>query len=162
MLRGTAAPPMRVLGITSTNKDLYLAVADGGAILAGMPERLTIPNGMALGGDLVALRDEMRRRLREVSVDFVAVLAAESSRQAPHASWAPRMAAETIVRIAAADSGIASEVISRQKVRSLLGLPVKGKLDDHASTVVPEAVGAYWLAGRNIAALVALAIERRG
>ena len=55
--------------------------------------------------------------------------------------------------MAAAESNIASEMISRQKVRSLLQLPAKGKLDDHASTIVPDAVGAYWAAGRSVAAL---------
>ncbi len=153
---------MRVLGVHGTSQELYLAVADGGLIVAGMPERFTIPDGLALSPDLVSLRDEVRRRLREMSVDYVVVLAAESQRQAAHTSWAPRIAAETIVRMATAPSDIASEMISRQKVRSLLQLPAKGKLDDHASTIVPDAVGAYWAAGRSVAALITIAIKTTG
>ena len=59
---------MRVLGVHGTSQELYLAVADGGLIVAGMPERFTIPNGLALSPDLVSLRDEVRRRLREMSI----------------------------------------------------------------------------------------------
>jgi len=107
------------------------------------------------------LAEEIRRRLRIANVELVAVLNAEPLYEASHFSFGPRIAAETLVRLVAAEEGVYAEMLSRATVRSLLGLPVGGKLQERVAEAVPEPVGPYWRAGRDLAALAALAIAKR-
>ena len=153
---------MRVLGINCTSRQALLAVVEGGVVLPDLPETLEIPNAMTLNSDLMGFRDEVRRRLTQIGPDRVAVLFAETVSKGAHTSWTPRVAAETAIRMVAADMEIHTELIARPTVRSLVEVPQKGKLDGHASSVLPSGVGKHWTAGRNLAALAALAVERRG
>jgi hypothetical protein len=153
---------MRVLGINCTSRHALLAVVEAGVVLPGLPELLEIPNAMTLNSDLTSFRDEVRRRLTQIGPERVAVLFAETVSKGAHTSWMPRLAAETAIRMVAADLGVHAELIARPTVRSLLDVPQKGKLDTHVSSVLPSAVGKHWTAGRNLAALAALAVERRG
>ena len=72
---------------------------------------------------------------------------------------APRAALETLVRLAAVRAGIPIEVLPRPTVRARLGLPRSGDLGSHVEARIPEPVGRYWNAGRNVAGLAALAGE---
>lgn len=153
---------MKVLGVNATSTHIFLATIENGAVIPGLPERLDIPNGVSLNSDLLAMRDEIRRRITQIAPDAMAVLFGEIVRKATHPAWTPRVAAETLVRIVAAEGDIPSEILTRPKVRSLLGLPSKGKLESHVISVLPTTVGSHWSAGRNLAALAALALERRG
>jgi hypothetical protein len=48
-------------------------------------------------------------------------------------------------------------MLARPTVRSRLKLPKDGKLSAHVGTRIPKPVGRYWSAGRDVAALAALA-----
>jgi hypothetical protein len=72
------------------------------------------------------------------------------------------VALETLVRVAAVQEGIPIEVLARPTVRSRLGIPRAGELASHVATVVAEPVGRYWTAGRDVAALAALAGDTDG
>ena len=78
-----------------------------------------------------------------------------------YAQLAPRVALETVIRLACVRAKIPVDVIPRPTVRSQLGLPLSGELASHVSVRISEGSGPYWSAGRNIAALAALAGEGR-
>jgi hypothetical protein len=56
--------------------------------------------------------------------------------------------------------GLEVELLGRKRARSILGVGQKGQLDDVMKTVLPNSVGKYWSAGRQLAAFGALASEK--
>jgi hypothetical protein len=98
---------------------------------------------------------------------MVVLLLPEQSRfKRTYSEIAPRVALETLVRLAAVRAGVDIEVLPRTTVRSRLKLPRSGDLASHVPTKVPVAVGRYWTAGRDIASLAApsrrpLTVRRR-
>jgi hypothetical protein len=70
---------------------------------------------------------------------------------------APRVALETLARIAAVEEKIAIEVLPRPTVRSRLGISRADDLASHVGKTIAQPVGRYWTAGRDVAALAALA-----
>jgi len=154
--------PTRTLGVHFTSEAQFWTVVEDGKVLAGQPERVLIPNGLRYPADLEALRDETRRRMTQVGPTQVAILLAENSYRAGHASWVARIGGETIARLVAMDLGIRARLVTRRTVRSVLGLPTRGGLAGHADEVITDPSGAHWALGRDVAALVALTAERLG
>jgi hypothetical protein len=62
-----------------------------------------------------------------------------------------------VVRLACAEAEVPVEMLHKVSVRSRLGMSRKGSLESHLPAVVGEPVGKYWNAGRNLAAVAALA-----
>jgi hypothetical protein len=109
---------------------------------------------------LVATLEDIRRTYAELRPDVIGLLKPEQS-QRKHAydQLAPRVALETLLRVAAVDASIDIEVLARPTVRARLGIPRSGELGSHVSSVIAEPVGHYWNAGRDVAGLAALAVS---
>lgn len=134
----------------------HVAVADDGVIVGGLTERLVPPAGMEAGVDLLEFSNVVDRALREIQPDHVVVLLPETWK-ASYRQHLPRSSMETIIRLAVARRDLPLDVLARATVRSRLGIPAKGSLDDHVGAAGPV-VGRYWTAGRGLAALAALAV----
>src|SRR5206468_1568395 len=100
----------------------------------------------------------VRHVLDEIGPDAVRILQPEQIYEASYSEFAPKIALETIVRLACADAGIPAEVLHRSSARSRSDLGLKGKLDDVIAANIAS-VGKYWNAGRKYAAVAALAKE---
>lgn len=148
---------MRNLGVNCGSGDVYFAVADDGAILAGMTERLQPPAGLEAGNGLLEFVDSVIRVLRETKPDLVTILLPDQWR-AVYQQHLPRATLETLVRFSAAQEGVPVQVLARPTLRARLDLPRKGRLDEHIGAAGPP-VGKYWTTGRGVAALAALAEE---
>jgi hypothetical protein len=148
---------VRVLGLSYKSTDGYLAVVEGGVVVAGLTERIQSISGLEAGEGLVEYVDTVRRVLREVSPARVGLLLPETWR-GTYTQHLRRAELETMARLAAAMEEIPVDLLARATVRSRLGLPRSGSLENHVDAA-GEPVGAYWSAGRGIAALAALACE---
>jgi hypothetical protein len=71
-----------------------------------------------------------------------------------------RVVLETLVRLAAVKAGMPVEMTHPKTIRARLGCGVEGRLEDHLNEVLPDEVGHYWRAGRGLAAMAALALQR--
>lgn len=151
------AVPVRVLGINCTSNEAYVALLEDGVVLDGYPERLRLPGGVEGGEGLLEFIDEVRRTLAQARPDHVVLLLPEGrQRGATYQRIAPRVVLETLVRLAAAQENVPTDLLARATVRARLGLPRSGSLDDqlsHAGTPT----GHYWNNGRGLAALAGFA-----
>jgi hypothetical protein len=153
----------RTLGVNCSSKHAFLALAEDGEIVAARPEQLE-PPGTEESERLRGFYHAFRRVLADLRPDRVCLLLPESSpRHRPtHAELTPRIAMETLVRLATVESedGVEIDVLARPTVRSRLGLGNKGKLVDLVPEAITEPVGHHWKNARDLAALAALAGER--
>ncbi len=150
---------VRALGVTCTPRVAYLSLAVEGAIVPEAIERLEVASQYEASAELVATLDDVKRAYAELRPDAVAVLKPEKSRRGySYDQLASRVALETLLRIAAVQESIDIELLPRATVRARLGIPKSGDLASHVGSVVPEPVGHYWSAGRDVAGLAALAI----
>lgn len=146
----------RDLGIVCSSDAVLLAVADEGAILAGVPEKLSTAGILEESARLVAMQGELQRVLAEVQPEEVRILRPEQTYKDSYTRIAPRVALETVVRVACVGAQIPVEVLKPASARARLGLPRSGALKSHVPKVCDQ-VGKYWSAGRNLAAVAALA-----
>jgi hypothetical protein len=147
----------RVLGVWCTQSEILLAVAVDGKLIDGFTEKLDAPELLEASERLMGLLDRTNRMLEEVGPGNVRVLMPEQTYKATYIRMAPRAALDTLVRLAAVTQGIPVEMLARTTVRSRLKLPKKGPFEAHIASVVAAPVGRYWGAGRNLAAVAALA-----
>jgi hypothetical protein len=153
-------PTMRALGVNCDPHAAYVAVVEDGAVVTGLPERLIPPSGLELGGRLLEFVDEVRRDFGQMAPERIGLLLPESNaRKQAYGTIMPRVTIEAMVRVAAAQEEIPLDLVARPTVRSRLGLPRAGSLDDHLAQAVGSSVGRYWTTGRGLAALVARAVE---
>jgi len=170
--RGGAQPSRGVLGVACTSTATYLATCLQGVIVEGMPDRLTPPVGIEAGGDLWAFMDQVTGALATIKPRLIVLLLpeeqgrrADNGRQGrsvlgqTHRSLTPRIAMETIVRLAAAREAVACDVLARATVKSRLHLGAAGNLEKALDSGDPEPSGKYWTTGRGLAALAARAGE---
>jgi len=155
--------PVRSVGVICTPRLAYLTLAIDGAIADTPVERVEVCGSVrVLGGAPVDARRD-QARARAASARRIVLLMPEQGRhKRTYQELAPRVALETLVRVAAVQEGIPIEVLARPTVRSRLGIPRAGELASHVATVVTEPVGRYWTAGRDVAALAALAGDTDG
>lgn len=151
---------MTSLGVSCSSGAAFLALADGEAVSAA-PDRLELRAGLSDEDQLLIFAEDAARLVREGAPGRVVLLQSESTFQAGHTAWAPRLAMETLFRLVCAREGVPCAYISRQAVRGQFGLKGRGGLDALGKAEV-EAAGKYWSAGRLLAALAAVAAERRG
>jgi hypothetical protein len=141
----------------------FLALAEDGEVVPVEPERYAPPSGEA-SARLNRFYEGFAEILSDIEPDEVGLILPESDpRQRPsYASLEPRIAMETLVRLATvrAEPRIGMQVLPRRRVRSRLGLSQSGKLHLLATELLPEPVGRYWKDKRDLAALAALAAEK--
>jgi hypothetical protein len=157
---GARSSGRRVLGINCTGTCAYLALGENSTIQPE-PDRLQLPAGEE-SESLVRLFQDAQALLREQAVDQVAILLPErgGSFQPGYFVLAPRVAIETVIRLAAVTVGSPVTMLPRATVRAVLGCGRKGSLEKYLDTVIPQPVGKYWNAGRGLAAMAALAAEK--
>jgi hypothetical protein len=152
---------MRVLGVHCKSDTAYLAVVEDGTLIDDPHQRMTAPAAFESTERLVALMADVERLVTELGLDTVSLLQPPPPKPGtPKPSYsvvAPRVAIETVVRVGAARAGADVVLLSRARVRSRLGIPQSGSFESRISEVIPTPVGKYWNAGRNLAAVAALA-----
>jgi hypothetical protein len=146
----------KALGIVCAKDVVLLAVAKDGRVVSDSHEKLDAAQVLEETERLQAMQDDVGRVLAEVWPAAVRILMPEPTYKDSYARIAARSALETVVRLACLRHGIAVEMLDRRSARSRLGIARKGRLEDHVPEIV-EPIGKYWSAGRNLAALAALA-----
>jgi hypothetical protein len=154
---------VRSVGVTCTPRIAYLTLAIDGAIAEAPVERVEVAAHCESSEELLSTLDEIKRALGQLRPDLVVLLMPEQGRhKRTYQEIAPRVALETLVRIAAVQENIAIEVLPRPTVRARLGVPRAGDLASHVGKAIVEPVGRYWTAGRDVAGLAALAGVKGG
>lgn len=134
-----------------------LAVAEDGEVVHSSCEKLSGSGLLEASDRLEAVRRDVVRVLEELAPDEVRILMPEQRYEASYPQMAPRVALETVVRLACNAADVPVEMLNRASARSRVGVPRTGRLEDHVPKVVPEPVGKYWNAGRSLAAIAAVA-----
>jgi hypothetical protein len=147
----------RILGVNCTPACAFLAISDAG-VIQPTPERLEWPAGEEserLGG----LFQDAQALLREQRVDEVALLlpGRGGKFQPGYFVVGPRIALETVIRLAAVTLNIPVVVLERATVRARLKCGKNGALEEYLNKVVPQSIGKYRTTGRGLAAMAALA-----
>lgn len=149
---------MRSVGVSCTPHLAYLTLAVDGAIAPTSVERIEVAAQYESSEELLSTLGEIRRAFGQLRPDLIVLLMPEQSRhKRTYQEIAPRVALETLIRVAAVQEHTAIEIIARPTVRSRLGISRAGDLASHVDDVISEPVGHYWRAGRDVAALAALA-----
>jgi hypothetical protein len=150
---------MTVLGVNCSTHCAFFAVAVDGELSIGPVEYIEAPNLAESSEELKSVLDELTRVIKEVNADKVALLKPEGGRtpKKTHAAFVPRIALETLVRLAAVEAGAEIEVLPRPTVRKRLELPAKGKLAELVPLRIPAKVGKNWSKERQLSALAAIA-----
>jgi hypothetical protein len=154
---------VRSIGVTCTPHLAYIALAIDGEIADTPVERVEVAAQYESSEELLSTLEEIKRALGQLRPDVIVLLMPEHGRhKRTYQEIAPRVALETLVRIAAVQEGVAIEVLARSTLRSRLGIPLAGDLASHVAGVITKPVGRYWSAGRDVAALAALAGQAGG
>jgi hypothetical protein len=148
----------RSLGIWAKKQEIYLAVAEDGALVDENPQRIEAPSIMEANERLGGFLTSVRHAVDDISPERALILQPEQMYQASYSEFAPRLALETAVRLVCDERGVPVEVLHRTTARSKLGFGKSGTLDSHIEAQI-EPVGKYWNAGRKYAAVAALVGE---
>jgi hypothetical protein len=148
------------MGVTCEAGQINVAAVTDGEVVDGIVERIPAPAGLEEHDRLWAVHSDLVRAINEIKPEKIVILCPESRYTASHKALTPRIALETVVRLAGAKENVPVELLSRPTVRSRLGLPKTGGLDTHLSEAIATPVGRYWNAGRGLAAMAAMAGER--
>ena len=145
-------------GVTCSTGTALLSVVEDGKVVDEPVQRVDVASLLEASAELESTLDELGRAFAQIKPDLVVLLLPEQYKGTYH-EIAPRAALETLVRLASVRAGIPIDVLPRATVRARLALPKKGKLALHVSERFAVPVGKYWSAGRDVAALAALAGE---
>jgi hypothetical protein len=149
---------VRAVGVTCNPRTAYLTLAVDGAITEATVERVEVAAQYEASAELLSTLDELKRAFAQLRPNKVVLLTPEQGRhKRTYQEIAPRVALETLVRIAAVQESIEIEVLARPTLRARLGIPKTGELSSHVGQVIAGPVGRYWTAGRDVAGLAALA-----
>jgi hypothetical protein len=148
---------MRVLGVTCSPKTAFLSIAEDQEIVETSVSSIDVAAQYEASEEMLATLDEIRRVLNELRPERVIVLKPEPNTRMTYDQVAPRVALETLFRLAAVQENLEVEVVARSTVRSRTGLAKSGPLSSRVADAVPAPVGKYWRQGRDIASLAALA-----
>lgn len=148
-----------MLGVTCSTSTALLSVVRDGEVVDAPVQKIDVGSLLEASAELEATLDELGRALSQIKPGLVVLLLPEQSprNKRTYAEIAPRVALETLVRLAAVRAGVPVDVLARPTVRARLGLPRAGDLASHTAEAVGSPVGKYWTAGRDVAALAALA-----
>lgn len=152
---------MNVLGVNCSTHGAFLAVAVDGVLNVAGIEYIDTPTLADSSDELASVLEELSRIINEVQADKVVLLKPEGGRmpKRTHGEFVPRIALETLTRLAAVYTQTEIEVLPRPTLRSRLVLPSSGKLIEHVSLCIPSKVGNNWSKERQLASLAALAGE---
>ena len=149
------------IGVNCNSEHAYVAVAVDGQIEDRRPDRLELP-ALEDSERLAVFVDDTAGELQSLGATGMSVLKHQHMKGMPVrvAALENRVVLETLMRLAAVKAGLPVEMTHPRTVRSRLGCGAEGGLDQHLDEVLPDAVGQYWRAGRGLAAMAALALQR--
>lgn len=152
---------MKILGVSCASERANLAVVVGTEVVLLGPQRLDVVHMSDSRGALLATIRQWDEAIVEVHPDAVALLLPESDRNTkhPHSYWRARIQMETMLAVACEQRSIPLHDLPRATVKTELGLELRGKLE--LAEVALEPVGKYWMDGRKLASLAALALEHQ-
>jgi hypothetical protein len=151
---------VKVVGVTCSTKSALFSLVENGEVVDTPVERVEVGSLHEASQELEATLAETGRTFAQLKPDLVVLLMPEQSRfRRTYQEIAPRVTLETLVRLAAVRAEIPIEVLPRPTVRARLKISRKGDLASHVSERIPDPVGKHWTAGRDVAALAALAGE---
>lgn len=150
-----------VLGVTCSAQAALLTGIEQRAVTEMPVYRIDVGSIAEASDALPSTLEEIGRTLSQLHPSLVVLLLPEQSNRHKytHSQLAPRITLETLIRLAAVQAQTPIDVLSRRAVRSRLGLPFSGDLAGHVAAKFPEPSAPYWKAGRDVAALAALAGE---
>lgn len=150
---------MSTLGVNCSSDAAYLALVEKGQVVDAGVERVEARMIAVSGDQLAAVLGELRRIIAQVRPDAIVLLNPEQSPQAKrtHSVHVPRIALETLVRLAAHQAACPLEILARPTLRSRLSIPMKGNLAAHAAELLPAKSGKNWSEERQLAAIAAMA-----
>jgi hypothetical protein len=98
--------PVRSVGVTCTPRLAYLTLAIDGAIADTPVERVEVAAQYESSEELLSTLDEIKRALGQLRPDGIVLLMPEQGRhKRTYQELAPRVALETLVRVAAVQAG---------------------------------------------------------
>ena len=149
---------MRFLGVNAAGGKLWLCLVDDHGAAETEPAWLELRDGPHAGYAIAAFRDECVHVLTALAPDRVVILDMEPGGRVPKvADLRTRFTAETLLASCAVDAGVTCVRLARATLRSRLGLPRKGGVADHVTSVFDTPVGKHWTKKRDLAALAARA-----
>jgi hypothetical protein len=150
---------MKVLGVTCSTGTALFSLVEDGAVVDAPVQRVEVASLLEASAELESTLDEIGRALAQTKPDLVVLLLPEQSprHKRTYNEIAPRVALETLVRLAAVRSATPIDLLPRATVRARLSIPRTGDLASHVSEKIAAPVGKYWSAGRDVASLAALA-----
>jgi hypothetical protein len=149
---------LRVLGVNAVSGKLWLCLVDDHGVTETEPFLLELRDGPQAGYAIAAFRNESVHALTALRPDRVVLLDMEPGGQIPKvADVRARFTAEALLASCALDAGVACVRLARPTLRTRLGLPRKGGLADHVSSIFDTPVGKHWRRKRDLAALTAQA-----
>jgi len=153
---------MKYLGTAVSGSNTYFSLVENGEVVADELGRLSLSPSFSRPEALTEFESAVRDHLARIGPQWVGLFDANFQPRS-YAQAARRAELETIVELAAAHQGFEVERLTLPRIKSLLSLGRRGSVAETADAVFGEdpGLGAYWGAGRNTAALVALAAWRR-
>jgi hypothetical protein len=142
--------------VNATSGTLWFVLAVDGALQNPDPISFELAAGKTRAEALGAGQDELASFLARNQVDAVA-LAEAASAQSTYQRLLDRMTVELVLEFGAAKAGVDVRRVSRQKIKSLLGLKGRGNTSQFAEEHIPSPLAPYWLKKRDVAAMAALA-----
>jgi hypothetical protein len=152
--------PMTLLGINCSGSTAYFATVGDGIVLDDELERLTLAPSLPRHQGIRELVDALRAHLRRLSPQTIGLFAANYQPRS-YAQAAGRASIEAYIDVAAAQENLPVDHLHLPTIKRIVGHGSQGSAEDVALTICPTATGRYWAAGRNVAALVAMALWSR-
>jgi hypothetical protein len=150
----------RYLGVSCRSREVHLALAVDGHLELREPQRLEVPTLFEQTEGLLSFIEDARQVLRAFKPDLLRVVRPAPNVQESYPRLGPKVALETLVRVAAAYEEIPTELAYPTAVRAALGAPRTGTFDAAIDAVLEQPVGKYWNTGRKRAAAAALVPEK--
>ncbi|WP_141659157.1 hypothetical protein [Mycobacterium europaeum] len=146
------------MGANVAGGTAFVALVENSQLLDTPPYALAPSEVHGAVASLSKFEEDVSRQLNLWNVQKLVVLEPETTYRAPYSGFVDRIGVESVLLLSAHRSGIPTFRISRQKVRSLLGLGRQLKFEVLAAERLTP-VGPHWKNKRDCAALAALAGE---
>ena len=154
---------MKVLGVCASGDAVHFAIVADDKLIDREPKRYVVPRAVIGGEQLQAMYRGIKGSVGNAGPDFLALFIPVYPPKF-HPSYQQareRARLETLVELAAAESGIRTHLVSSRQARNQLQMETRGSIPDAAAKALglkerPD----YWAAGRGEAAAAAIAFVR--
>lgn len=150
---------MKTLGACASGDCVHFAVIANGELVDAVPKRFVVPGAVVGGERLLAIYRGLKASVRATAPDALALFIPVYPPKF-HPSYQQareRAQLETLLELAAAESGINVHLVSSPEARHHLGMKARAAIADAAAEALDlEGRPEYWGAGRGEAAAAAL------